>query len=444
MSDETSSPLSTAFGLLMDTAHLGLEQIKRYLRFVANRARQVVVALVVLGVPVAICGLLKVPANWLYSGYLILLTIGALYLFLLAMPLFVASQIVVNRFPELKESLFSTARVAGDIGFWGCMLAIYFHIVPVWNNPSSVLLLLLVICALALASITGRVAFNPQRMQTFRTVQLVGMFLLVTCSISFPDATRRVLRSKSSLEKWPLEALSAKPIAVTRFQDLELFNRHTGKPQVWLDTAANGDLSFYDDEGFNPHTGKAYQLIQSPQDIQSISNWFGLSERQQTAKTDMAKRRVPEEEFVVPPFGSFVRKTSWPMKGMNLDLFGDNLTKADLVNRDYYEDPETRPRTEWKSSVNQPIKVRIKYEFWEGDSDRTTGPERVRFAPGEELVRTIPNGWSLKAKPEEVLPPGTLVIASVISSGGSGTSFKKVVLKSRATHPMVVILEWFD
>lgn len=442
MSDETSSPLSTAFGLLMDTAHLGLEQIKRYLRFVTNRARQVVVTLVVLGVPVAFCGLLKVPANWLYSGYLVLLTIGALYLFLLAMPLFVASQIVANRFPELKDSLLSTARVAGDIGFWGCMLAIYLQIVPVWNNPASVPLLLLVIFALALAGITGRVAFNSQLLQTIRTVQLVGMFLLVTFSFTYPDATRRMLRFTSLMERGVLLPFRAKPIAAAHFQELEFFNRDTGKPQVWLDTAANGDLSFYDGEGFNPNTGQPYTLIQTPQDIQSVSNWFGLSERQQKAKADMAKRRVAEEEFVVPPFGSFVRKTSWPMKTVNLDLFGDELTKADLVSRDYYEHGESRPRTEWKSGVNKPIKVRARYELFEGDSDRTPGPERVRLAPGEELVRTIPNGWLLQSKPEEVLPPGALVIESV--TPGSKTGFKKVVLKSRATHPMVVILEWFD
>lgn len=179
------------------------------------------------------------------------------------------------------------------------MLAIYCYIVPVWNNPGAMPLFLLVVFALALATITGRIAYNPRFIQAIRTVQLVGLLVLVIVSFTFPQTARRILSLKGGLDTSLVERFAdPKPLKVSRFEDLEFFNPASGRPQVWMDKSAGGDLAFYSSEGFSSVTRKPYQLVESEKQVQEIRAWFSKREREQQTAQAAAARSAAEQAAI--------------------------------------------------------------------------------------------------------------------------------------------------
>ncbi len=278
--------LQTFLGLLIDSAayckEYGWDKIKRYAAFVWLVMRWCFYIVAGYGAFALIC--LLCHASWppIYSFFFVLLGVAGVVIAILMYPFWLSWEILRKFFPQAERSLIRLLRFVADIAFWASLLAIYCYIVPVWNNPGAMPLFLLVVFALALASLTGRIVYNQRLVQTVRTIQLVGLLVLVTLSFTFPQTTRHLLAGKRHWDDSGVEALSrTQPLKVSRFEDLVFFNPKSGRPQVWMDKPANGDLEFYSGEGFSSITRRPYQIIESEKQIQEIRAWFSKSVREQ-------------------------------------------------------------------------------------------------------------------------------------------------------------------
>ncbi len=287
----------TFFGLLIDAAaycaKYGLDKIKRYARFVWRVTKISLCVVAAYGLVALICLLFRAPWPPLYSGFFVVCGVAGMVIAILLYPIWLSWEILRKFFPQAELSLIRLLRFVGDIAFWASMLAIYCYIVPVWNNPGAMPLFLLVVVALALATLTGRFVPNARFVRAVRTVQLLGLLFLVTISFTFPQTTRRLLAGKRHLDDYGVEMVSrTQSMKVPRFEDLVFFNPKSGRAQVWMEKFADGNFAFYSGEGFSSITRKPYQLVESKKQIQEIRGWFSKREREQAEE----QRRKQEAE----------------------------------------------------------------------------------------------------------------------------------------------------
>jgi signal transduction histidine kinase len=277
--------LQTFFGLLIDTLafckRYGWDRIKRYAAFVWRVARICLYAVSGYGFICGICLFFHVACPPLYSGFFVLLGAAGCVIAILMYPFWLSWEILRNFFPQAEKSLIRLLRFVADIAFWSALFAIYCYIVPVWNNPGALPLFLLVALALVLAGITGRITYNPKLLQAVRTVQLVGLLVLVTVSFTFPQTARRLLSGKHRLDDYAVEMVTKSDrLNVSRFQDLVFFNTKSGRPQVWMCKSTDGDMSFYSGEGYDSQSRQAFELVESEKQVEEIRQWFSNKEKE--------------------------------------------------------------------------------------------------------------------------------------------------------------------
>ena len=215
-----------------------------------------------------ICLIVGWPVYWLYSAYFIFVGAEAVILMVLAFPIIAAAQFIFDKFPQFAATIQKSVQKIAAVAFWALMLAVYFYVVPVWENPKMVPLVLLAAAALTLGAYAGWVSLPRAFVKQIATAFLVGIFVIATFAFSFPNRTRQLFGSVHKFD----DAAFMKPLQVDSLDQIQFVNSK-GVPQIWYYRSPTGEYELYDHEGFH-RLGERLKLAETPEERNQIITWF--------------------------------------------------------------------------------------------------------------------------------------------------------------------------
>ena len=245
--------LQTFFGLIADAGSLAWEHVVDYKDFLWRLTKWFAL-FAAIPIPVLIiCLVFRWPVNWLYSAYFIFVGAEAVILMVLAFPIIAAAQIIFDKFPQFAGSIRKSVQGIAAVAFWALMLAVYFYVFPVWENPKMIPLVFMVAAALALGTYAGLVRLPFGSVQTIATVFLVGIFVIATVAISFPNRMRQLVGFTQNID---IAAAQPNRLNIS-YEDTEngqiaFFRPSDGKPLVWYCETVDGRIELFDRAGYHP------------------------------------------------------------------------------------------------------------------------------------------------------------------------------------------------
>jgi hypothetical protein len=188
------------------------------------------------------------------------------------------------------------------VWFWLLMLAIYFYVVPVYNNPKAIPIVLMGTAALALGAFAGWVRFNEERVKRFLTGQLIALFFIATISFSFPQIVRKLGDLVPSLDEKTARFFEPQ---LKNFQTVEevrayrFFDGNTGRPRLYYDGDLVAEFQLFDSSGKSPFTGKELKPVKTEADRQQVIGWYEKHFQKIEAdrvEHELQQQRVEEEK----------------------------------------------------------------------------------------------------------------------------------------------------
>ncbi len=201
-----------------------------------------------------------------FGVWFIFVGILAFVFLVFATPLLVAAQFLFKKFPNLEQVSVQVARIMAAVWFWFLMLAIYFYVIPVRNNPEAIPIVLMLTAALALGAFTGWVRLNEERVKRFLTAQLIALFLIATISFSFPQIVRKLGDLVPSLDEKTARLFEPQLKdfkTVEEVRAYRFFDGNTGKPRLYYDGDIGAEFQVFDSAGKSPFTGKELKPVQT-------------------------------------------------------------------------------------------------------------------------------------------------------------------------------------
>lgn len=270
-----------------EAAQFLAEKTKWYLRFLIRLSIYFVV--VVTGLLL----LLLLP-TWLwkpealgqaFSIWLIFLGVFAFIYMLFAAPLLIATRIIFKLVPAVEDMTIWLARFMAAISFWILMLAIYFYVVPVGDNPKAIPIVIMTSAALALGAFTGWVNLNADSVKRLLTAQLILLFIIATLSFAFPQLIRGVMGFAARLDGLGARAVDSandpKPKEFLSLDELRAYRFFSGgNPQLYYDGDLSGDFQLFDSMGRSPfranspYTGRQLKPVKSENERQKVIAWY--------------------------------------------------------------------------------------------------------------------------------------------------------------------------
>lgn len=285
MSD-TYDFISTFMGLLMDAgswlsehAKNAADYLRSYCADVWRLAKRFAVATAIPIPILAICLAFGWHVNWLYSIYWVFVGIEAFVLMAFAFPLITAARIVLQKLPTLQREVFNTARVIAGAAFWALLVAVYFYIFPVWQNPSWIPVVFLCAAALAFGGFAGWTSLTRSAVKKTNTIFLIAVLVLATLAFTLPGKMRQMGRFMHHMDEDSLTPLKIESPEQIRFVNAE------GVPQLWYYRSPSGEYELYDHEGFH-RSGEQLKLAETSEDRNQIIAWF----------TEQARKRAAEQK----------------------------------------------------------------------------------------------------------------------------------------------------
>lgn len=216
-----------------------------------------------------------------FSIWLIFLGVLAFIFMLFASPLLVAARIAFKVVPAAEDITIWVARVMAAVWFWILMLAIYFYVVPVGDNPKAIPIVLMTTAALALGAFTGWVNFNAERVRRFLTGKLIVLFVIATISFAFPQLIRGVTGLAARLGGLGARAVDSvndpKPKEFQSLEEVRAFPFFSGgKPQLYYDGDLSSEFQLFDSMGRSPFranspfTGRELKPVKSEKERQQV------------------------------------------------------------------------------------------------------------------------------------------------------------------------------
>ena len=251
--DDFYKCLHTFFGLIVDAGSLGWEYIVGYFNFLWRMTKWFAL-FAAIPIPVLlVCLIFGWHVNWLYCAYRLFVGVEVVILMVLAFPIILAAQIIFDKFPQFASSIKKSVQIIAAVAFWALILAVYFYVVPVWENPKMVPLVLMAAAALAIGSYAGLVRLHFGSAQKIATVSLVGILVFATAAISFPNRMRQIVGFTQSID---ITAAQPNRLNIS-YDDVEnghvaFFRPSDGKPLVWYCETVDGRVELFDKGGYHP------------------------------------------------------------------------------------------------------------------------------------------------------------------------------------------------
>jgi hypothetical protein len=296
--------LGTFLGLISDAASLTVEHLLAYKDFLLRWTRRFAWS-VAIPVPVLVVSLaLGWHTSWLYSAYSILVGVEAVILLVLAFPLLTTAQFVLAKLPQnLRSSVQTTAQQVAGAAFWCLMIAVYFYVFPVWENPKMIPLVMMCSAALALGAYAGWVHLPRESVRRWTGRFLTTILLVATLSFCFPARMRQLVGFIHNVDEG---AFAPKQIRVSS-PDQIVFVNAKGEPQLWYYRSPSGEYELYDHDGFH-RSGSRLKLAETSDERNQITAWFteqALKRPQEAVAPDHVKRG-PGARSDRPPSGDGV------------------------------------------------------------------------------------------------------------------------------------------
>ena len=280
--------LSTFFGMLTDAASLAWEHLVDYKNFLWRLTKRFAL-FAAIPIPILlVCLIFGWPVNWLYSAYFIFVGAEAVILMVLAFPIIAAAQIIFDKFPQFAGSIRKSVQLIAAVAFWALMLAVYFYVFPVWENPRMIPLVLMSAAALTLGAYAGWVHLPRAFVKRTATVFLVGIFVIATFAFSFPNRTRQLFGSVQKFD----EAAYTKPIKIDSLDQIA-FVDPKGKSQIWYYRSPTGEYELFDHEGFH-RSGARLKLAETAEERNQIITWFRDQLQRKAQEQDRQKRETSQ------------------------------------------------------------------------------------------------------------------------------------------------------
>ncbi|MGD0078573.1 MAG: hypothetical protein ABSB91_08115, partial [Sedimentisphaerales bacterium] len=244
--------ISTFFGLIADAGSLAWEHVVDYFNFLWRLTKRFTL-FAAIPIPVLlICLIFGWHVNWLYSAYFIFVGAEAVILMVLAFPIIMAAQIIFDKFPQFADNIRKSVQKIAAVAFCALMLAVYFYVFPVWENPKMVPLVLMAAAALALGTYAGLVSLPRSVVKTVATVFLVVIFVIAPFAFMFPNRTRQLVGLTQNID---IAVAQPKRLSIS-YEDIEnqrvAFFRSDGKPLIWCYETADGRIELFDKGGYHP------------------------------------------------------------------------------------------------------------------------------------------------------------------------------------------------
>jgi len=287
--------LRTFMGMLTDAASLGWEYLIEYKDYLWRLTKRFAL-FAAIPIPVLlVCLIFEWDVNWLYSAYCIFVGAEAVILMVLAFPIIVSAQIISDMFPKFAGSIQKSAQRIAAVAFWTLMLAVYFYVVPVWENPRMIPVVLIAAAALALGSYAGWVSLPRNLVKIIATLFLVGIFVIATFAFSFPNRTRQFVGLIHTIDE-----AEAKPkqVKVESADQIRFVNATTGEPQLWYYRSPTGEYELYDQEGFHA-SGARLKVAKTTEERNQIIAWFRheAQRKEEVMQTADEQQRKVEQQL---------------------------------------------------------------------------------------------------------------------------------------------------
>ena len=277
--------IRTFLELIASAGSLAWEHVIDYKYFLWRLTKWFALFAVIPFPVLLICLIFGWHVNWLYSAYFIFVGAEAVILMVLAFPIIVAAQIIFDKFPQFAGSIRKSVQIIAAVAFWALMLAVYFYVFPVWENPKMIPLVLMAAAALALGAYAGWVRLPTGSIQRFTTVFLVSIFLIATFAFSFPNRTRQLVGFVHKIDE---AAFNPNQVRVESPDQIQ-FVTSKGVPQIWYYRSPTGEYELYDQEGFH-RSGARLKLAETTEERNQIITWF----RDQAQRTQEEMRKTEE------------------------------------------------------------------------------------------------------------------------------------------------------
>ena len=290
-----------ALGLTVDVTR---DMVTAYLQFLVRLGKRLIILwLVLLTVP--IFG--SVFHISLMNGlYLVVVTLIMTIWLVAAFPLIMLAQYTYKEISTIRK----TAQLIATILFWGLLLAIYFYLIPVWNYPAAIPLVLIISALLAVGFMRFGIGINPKL--------AIGAVLVVFCllTISFYMPTSRSAATSfvgwldnnvagllTSPSKPKLRVPKRTNYDYVRMEEIVFFDPLTAEPKIWYYKGNNGRIELFDGPGYHPQYKVKLEVI-TPDIVTQIKRQLRadaerIAQQEQTRKEEAERiarsPRAPEK-----------------------------------------------------------------------------------------------------------------------------------------------------
>jgi len=239
-----------ALGLTVDVTR---EMVKSYLQFLMRLGKRSIILWLIL-LPVPIVG--SVFHISLMNGlYLVVVTLIMTVWLAAAFPLIMLAQYTYKEISTVRK----TAQLIATLLFWGLLLAIYFYLVPVWNYPAAIPLVLIISALLAVGFMRFGIGINPK----LAISAVVVVFCLLTISFYMPTSRSAadsfvgwLDRQVAAVLTGPLHPAPTMPARIRcsypSIDSIVFFDPITSEPRVWYYVGVDGKIELFDGSGYHP------------------------------------------------------------------------------------------------------------------------------------------------------------------------------------------------
>lgn len=252
------------FSLALNLTSIALDAVKGvvlgYFKQVIKWSTRLAIFAVVPGLGV-VYGLLNEKPWPVFNGfYAIWLAILAVAELVLLLPAFVVWRQAKPRLRGIANDLDDWASFAKVAMFNGVSAAISLILFPVWNDPQTILVFLLVIIAWLLLPKCGLGSFSRRVYPTLSAIQLIVLVLLLFLQKSFPQRLEELKdRARNQID----EALGIQRREVTSdWKTLEWFTNQ-GKSRVWYSGSESNGYRLWTANGYDPNTNQKLLPVES-------------------------------------------------------------------------------------------------------------------------------------------------------------------------------------
>jgi hypothetical protein len=280
------------------------ETVTAYATFLRNLAKwSFIVAIGLL--PLPIIGSVF-HLSWMNGLYLLVLALIFSTLLMAASPLVILARLGYEHVKPFKWA----AQLRAGFWFWSLLIVAYFWLVPVWNYPAAIPLIVIICIFLAVAFVRFGYSLDPKLFYRL----MLALLLLLTLFCYMP-ASRS---AAGTFVAWldgevagfltsPSHSTSKGPrrigYALSSIGAIAFFDSTTSEPKVWYCESEEAGIELFDAPGYHPRNGQQLKPI-GPAVVARIMKLLRTDAQQKMAEEEQMRARPHPPERIACDYSS--------------------------------------------------------------------------------------------------------------------------------------------